>query len=384
MEDINKNDKELNQKLEDINQKMKEVLENSTKEISRKIDIAKQEIKKRIKEKQNFIKQLKEYREIPKISMIDNSEEVLNNIINPILFCLANLEVITEFTLENTNEKRELLKKLIEGNHFVPKFIELMQNMRNNNAINPNYNNVHQYLKNKVNNYMSQSPDSIINSILGLLEKEINLANNTLQNKYPNIIENNFLGTLKTKKNCNKCGIVVEIVEEKKLVIELFLRKPQKAADKKLNSIFLNLLSGRKKNNEKCKYCGEIMFNTFSLSDLKNYLILHLDRKNDPQNLMKLKLSNPLKISAEKNNKECNYQYELISILADINVASFNLNDGQILNINEINKENLKIFFKNFINDKWYKTIKGKTNEFNENNQEIYDCRPNILIYKRI
>ena len=175
MEDINKNDKELNQKLEDINQKMKEVLENSTKEISRKIDIAKQEIKKRINEKQNFIKKLKEFREIPKIHMVINSEEVLNNIINPILFCLANLEVITEFTLENTNEKRELLKKLIEGNHFVPKFIELMQNMRNNNAINPNYNNVHQYLKNKVNNYMSQSPDSIINSILGLLEKEINL-----------------------------------------------------------------------------------------------------------------------------------------------------------------------------------------------------------------
>ena len=384
MEDINKNDKELNQKLEDINQKMKEVLENSTKEISRKIDIAKQEIKKRINEKQNFIKQLKEYREIPKISMIDNSEEVLNSIINPILFCLANLEVITEFTLEKTNEKGELLKKLIGGNCFVPKFIELMHNMRDNNVMNPNYNNIHQYLKNKLNNYMSQSPDSIINSILGLLEKEINLANNTLQNKYPNIIENNFLGTLKTKKNCNKCGIVVEIVEEKKLVIELFLRKPQKAADKTLNSIFLNLLSGRKKNNEKCKYCGEIMFNTFSLSDLKNYLILHLDRKNDPQNLMKLKLSNPLKISAEKNNKECNYQYELISILADINVASINLNDGQILNINEINKENLKIFFKNFINDKWYKTIKGKTNEFNENIQEIYDCKPNILIYKRI
>lgn len=383
MEDII--DKELLQKLEEINKKMDEALQTTSSNIIQKIETTKQQIKKRINEKKNFYKNINEYRDTPNIQIIPISDSILNNLINPTLFVLANLETITEFSLEITNERKELMKHLKGvNNHFLPIFINLMKNMRSKKVVNPDYQYLHQYLIRKVNNYMGQSPSSIIKCIFQLIVYEINLANNYLPNKYPNIIENDFLVTLKTKKNCKNCGITVEIVEENKYIIDLFL-KPEISGDKSLQSIFLKALSGIENNNEKCKYCGNIMSYTKSIGVSKKYLILNIKSIKEPQNLMRLKISDPLIITEEKFNCENKYTYELISVFADLNPNTLNLTDAQILNINEINKNNLKILCKNFINDKWYRIINGKIEEFKGNiKEEINNYKSNALIYKRI
>ena len=100
---------------------------------------------------------------------------------------------------------------------------------------------------------------------------------------------------------------------------------------------------------------------------------------------MRLIISDPLIITEEKFNCENKYTYELISVFADLNPNTLNLTDAQILNINEINKNNLKILCKNFINDKWYRIINGKIEEFKGNiKEEINNYKSNALIYKRI
>ena len=380
-------DKEFLEKLEDINKKMNEALQASSITISQKIETTKQQLKKRINVKKIFYKNIMKYRDIPNIQMVPNYDSILNYLINPTLFVLANLETITEFSLEETNERKELMMQFRGvNNHFLPIFIDLMKNMRSKNVINPEIKYLHQYLMSTVNNYMGQSPASIIKCIFQLIVNEINIANNLLPNKYFNIIENDFLVKLKIKKNCKNCGITTEINEDKdnKFTFDLILNADI-AGEKSLQTILLASLSGEEPSNEKCKYCGNFTYKTKSFGVLKKYLILNIKRMNEPQNLMKLIVSDPLNVTEEKLNSENKYTYELIAIFADLNSNTHNMNDAQILNINEINKNNLKILCKNFINDKWYRVINGKIEEFQGNiKEEIRNYKPNALIYKRI
>ena len=139
------------------------------------------------------------------------------------------------------------------------------------------------------------------------------------------------------------------------------------------------MLSGENET-EKCELCGNLIIKTKSLKNLKKYLIINLDRKNDPQNLMNFIPSNPLIIYETKEdneNKEYKHQYELIACLARIKDPKENNNQN--------NGNNFRIYFKNFINGKFYKTLDGKCEEFKKKIQfEILDDKPQILIYKRI
>lgn len=86
------------------------------------------------------------------------------------------------------------------------------------------------------------------------------------------------------------------------------------------------------------------------------------------ENPIKIKYSTELKLTEEKNDKEYEHEYELILALTDKN--------------NEQN--NYILFFKNFINDKWYKLFNGKNEDIKENiKDEINKTNPNILIYKK-
>jgi len=374
---------ELDNQLEEIiNPKMNEILLKSTDKISLKINETSNLIKKRITSKKIFFQKLSELKDIPSIKLI-NLEPNVNSLINHVLFLFANLEIISEFCFGNANDKKDMLKQLQEGNHhFIIYFIQLMQNMRNKSVINPDYIQMHQYLQYKWNNeYMNQNMKDIINAILIMLEKQINVANEKLQNKYPNIITNNFFVTLVRKKKCHKCKIVINHKEKSTFIIDLYLRKPE-VKDKNqesLHSIFSNLLSGENET-EKCELCGNLIIKTKSLKNLKKYLIINLDRKNDPQNLMNFIPSNPLIIYETKEdneNKEYKHQYELIACLARIKDPKENNNQN--------NGNNFRIYFKNFINGKFYKTLDGKCEEFKEKIQiEILDDKPQILIYKRI
>ena len=372
----NKDDNEIKQKLENINEKIRESLDHISNEVGKKIEAAKQQIKSRVKQKHNFNKILKDYREIPNIQMMPNTQDNFNYIINPILFSLANLEIISQFCLLDDQERKELMKR-IGNEYFITKFIDLMKNMRTNNVPNPNYQLVHQHLRAlNMNDYMNQDPALIINSILIIIQNEINIANN-----YPNIITDYFTNILKISQYCQRCEGVVKISEVHKLVIDLFLREPDVVEDEALQSILQNLLMGGENNPGTCGNCGGATDKTISLGGLKKYLIFNLNRKNDIFRKMKIKCSDPLKLEIKKDNKEYKYEYELITVLADIDIDYY---EPQI-NL-ENNRTKIKVFFKNFINDNYYMKINGKYEAVSQQNfhEEISKHKPNILIYKII
>ena len=384
MED--KND-ELNKKLLLFNKELDEALQNVSNNISQIILNSKNEIKERIEEKKELYKQLIDSRKVPIFKISQDSYVIDNYIINVVLFCLSNLEIITQFTLGK--KKKDLLKNITNKKHFIVFFISLMMDMRSNDVRKLEYNNnIHEYLYERMNIYLNQDPAYIINLILQLLEEGVNLClnNNLDQNK--NIITKNFSVTTKKEKKCNLCGNTKPGVKEKKFVIDLHLRKPDiniqdfqlDDFSEELQSVLGSLLSDEKQGN--CEICQHNMTNITKLSDLNDYLIFNLNRENDPEKKMKLKYKIPLKLNEEKSNRE--YHYELILALVDIDTNIKGKSDPEIKSINTINKEVFQLYFKNFINDKSYRIINGKLEEFNGDiNIEISKHNPNILIYKR-
>jgi hypothetical protein len=111
----------------------------------------------------------------------------------------------------------------------------------------------------------------------------------------------------------------------------------------------------------------------------KKYLIFNINKSEKIKNPIKLIYSNNIELTEEKGGKKCNYEYELVSVLADKKIK---INDNDIIDVNEENKYIL--FFKNYINSKWYKFVNGKQEDILGNlSVEINKRKPNILIYKQ-
>ena len=379
---------ELNQKLEQINKQIDENFDNLSNNVEIKLKTTLIQLKTNIIDKK-YLNKLKTIREIPKIDMIPEliDSDNFNFIINPILFCLATLDIITEFSLKETEDNKKILNIIQGNNSFIDNFISLMKSMREKNFVNPHYKSVHKCLSNIFNNfekYMSQDPEFIIRTILETLQKDIYLVKVNLKEYIPNIITDNFFSEIKKIKKCIKCkSICWERDEEENFVFDLFLREPVEIKEEEsLSSTFSNLLSGENEDKMKCQSCNEELSNTTNFEVLKNYLILNINRDKDPNNEMKLKYSNILNIT---DSTEKEYKFELILALTDIETAKNNLNIEQKKIINKRNKNNFKIFFKNFINNKYYKFINGKFIVENNGNMEdeISQHKPNILIYKK-
>ena len=372
-------------KYEDEENEIKDIFKNMSKNISKKIESSKKEISERMIEKKNFLKKLKDIRDIPNIRIRFNSEINLNYIINPILFCLANLEIFNEFIL--SEKKQEIFSKFQGQNSLTVLFFHLLEEMRKINVISTNEISIHNFLGDKLENYLTQDPGVIIKSILSLIDEEMKLANINIENRFSNLIPNNFSITMKTIKKCNACLHKEEISKEKKYVIDLFLFHTDFNIVEPLQSVFNNLLSENDELNvdKICKMCGYETIIIKEIENLNKYLIINLNREKDPNNTMKLIYSETLNLIEEKEdgtNKK--YQYKLISVLSDINSNITNLAMAQQLSIIQINKISFKIFFRNFINDKWYKILDNETPKLFENiEEEINKFMPNILIYKR-
>lgn len=377
------------QKIELINKQMNDASKNLINNMSKKIEESKSEIKKRILEKKMIMQSYPFKRVVPRFIIIKNSDEVQNFIIDEILFCLANLETIAEFCFEQGNDKQQFLMKFQGLNNFLICFMKLMTEMRDlkdnivgSISIGP----IHSQLKIFLNNYISQDPGFLISKILEKLNEDINLPGNNGNNKYRNLIDKNFSVSLKTKKTCSRCNYSLDILNEKKYVIDLFLKKPENYVNfqEELKSIFKSLLiSGRRNIQErKCVSCGQIMNDEKSIENLKKYLIININREEDPENNMKIDYNNPFILFDEKENKK----YELILALVDLKTNTNQLNENEIININESNKMTFKIYFKNFINGKNYVfSYENKETEIPENlHQAIKGCNPNLLIFKRI
>ena len=372
-------------KYEDDENEINDIFKNMSKNISKKIESSKKEISERMIEKKNFLKKLKDIRDIPNIRIRFNSEINLNYIINPILFCLANLEIFNEFIL--SEKKQEIFSKFQGQNSLTVLFFHLLEEMRKINVISTNEISIHNFLGDKLENYLTQDPGVIIKSILSLIDEEMKLANINIENRFSNLIPNNFSITLKTIKKCNACLHKEEISKEKKYVIDLFLFHTDFNIVEPLQSVFNNLLSENDELNidKLCKRCRYETIIIKEIENLNKYLIINLNREKDPNNTMKLIYSETLNLIEEKEdgtNKK--YQYKLISVLSDINSNITNLAMAQQLSIIQINKISFKIFFRNFINDKWYKILDNEPPKLFENiEEEINKNMPNILIYKR-
>lgn len=371
MEDL---DKELKNKLESISKTIDEKYRNSLNNINEKMN----ELKKYINNNKELIENNR-LNIIPKIRLIPsmaNPNELLNYFINVILFIFANLEITNELCLGD--EYKEILKKLPQKNekYFINLFIDLISNMKRKN-VNIDYQPIHKYLKKELKeNYLNQNPKFLIRKFLIMIENDINKVN-----LLKNIITDNFCFVLKKIKTCNKCKLNILISEEKKISVDLFLKKSVNVKDmpKELKSNLKNLLLEKLDMKLFCPKCNENMDVFMKIEEPKKYLIFNLNRDEKIKNTMKLIYSNNINLTEEKEGKKYKYEYELISALTDKKIK---INDKDIIDINEQNKYIL--FFKNYINNKWYKYINGNQEDFIGNIQdELNSKNPNILIYKQ-
>ena len=365
-----------------INKQIDEQLEKLSKKITDKIELEKQKLKNKIKEKKLLHIKIGKLREIPNIKVRLDLQPNTNYIINPILFCFANLEIFTEFIL--SEEKNEILDQYPDKKNFIRNFNDLMTNIRDKEKNASSCDNVHSYLKTEMKNkYLSQEPNYLINHFLSTLEKEINLAKVNKENEYSNLISDNFSITLKKKKICKICYHEEEISREKKYIIDLFLKKSDIEDGVELQDIFKQLLLTQEDENnlaEICSRCESDVNINKSLENLKKYLIININKIKELDNVINLKYSSPLIL---KGDDDKIYKFELISALCNVNTE--NIEPNELLNIITKNRIDFKLFFKNFINDKLFSIIGSNAEIFKGDIQnDLSNYNPNILIYRRI
>ena len=387
---MNFKDDALDERLNSINQKFIEDIKKLTQKTFEQLEDTKYELTNicslNMQEKKIFFKKFfeKKYNMIPKIQIVpeNNDNNDLNYFINVVLFIFANLENVAQFCLEE--KYKEILKKLDNNNNnnFIVLFIDLIKNMyitKNNNI---NIEPIHNFLKSELNkdfiSYLCQNPSILINKLLEYLYKDIKKTNER------NIIKNNFLSTLKTMKFCTKCKLLIEIQTEKKFVMNLYLKETiNKEIHEEMKSILKPLLLDEQLETKKfpCLTCKQDMTVYRTIENPKNYLIFNIEKSEKLKNPIKMKYSTNLKLTEVKNEKEYEFEYELIMALTDKKTNVLNPKD----NNNIINEQyNCALYFKNFIKDDWHCLINGKYEHFKGNiKNELNEKKPNILIYKK-
>ena len=387
---MNFKDDALDERLNLINQKFIEDMKKLTQKTFEQLEDTKYELTNicslNMQEKKIFFKKFfeKKYNMIPKIQIVpeNNDNNDLNYFINVVLFIFANLENVAQFCLEE--KYKEILKKLDNNNNnnFIVLFIDLIKNMyitKNNNI---NIEPIHNFLKSELNkdfiSYLCQNPSILINKLLEYLYKDIKKTNER------NIIKNNFLSTLKTMKFCTKCKLLIEIQTEKKFVMNLYLKETiNKKIHEEMKSILKPLLLDEQLETKKfpCLTCKQDMTVYRTIENPKNYLIFNIETSEKLKNPIKMKYSTNLKLTEVKNEKEYEFEYELIMALTDKKTNVLNPKD----NNNIINEQyNCALYFKNFIKDDWHCLINGKYEHFKGNiKNELNEKKPNILIYKK-
>ena len=387
---MNFKDDALDERLNSINQKFIEDIKKLTQKTFEQLEDTKYELTNicslNMQEKKIFFKKFfeKKYNMIPKIQIVpeNNNDNGLNYFINVVLFIFANLENLAQFCMEE--KYKEILKKLDNNNNnnFIVLFIDLIKNMyitKNNNI---NIEPIHNFLKSELNkdfiSYFCQNPSILINKLLEYLYKDIKKTNER------NIIKNNFLSTLKTMKFCTKCKLLIEIQTEKKFVMNLYLKETiNKKIHEEMKSILKPLLLDEQLETKKfpCLTCKQDMTVYRTIENPKNYLIFNIETSEKLKNPIKMKYSTNLKLTEVKNEKEYEFEYELIMALTDKKANVLNPKD----NNNIINEQyNCALYFKNFIKDDWHRLINGKYEHFKGNiKNELNEKKPNILIYKK-
>lgn len=410
---------ELQKKIDQFNKEINQIFDEGQKRIFNNIENAKNKFNEIINEKKIINNLLTGKRQKPILQKLDNEpNQTYNSILNPILLLLANLKIITLFALGQEKDAiiikmKNLLLTVTPNNIFLFYFMKLMNEMRDTNIAIPNSKVFHQYLidflKSEKKEYLCQDPGKIINTILIMIDSQIKLLKNIPSihknineydeesvrkyfeertNNNPTFVTTNFSMTLITKEKCAQNH--TKYSYNQIFAIDLFPKRPEveEIVPENLKQVFYFYINDEPKQKEYCQKCKKELQINKNIESLKDYLIININRKEDPENKMKIIYPQLLDISTEKKE----LKYELISILMNINTITANLDREGLKYINRKNKNNYVLFTKNFINKKWYKTTENEQNiEFkgkldNEINK-FEDNRPNplinLLVYKK-
>ena len=410
---------ELQKKIDQFNKEINQIFDEGQKRIFNNIENAKNKFNEIINEKKIINNLLTGKRQKPILQKLDNEpNQTYNSILNPILLLLANLKIITLFALGQEKDAiiikmKNLLLTVTPNNIFLFYFMKLMNEMRDTNIAIPNSKVFHQYLidflKTEKKEYLCQDPGKIINTILIMIDSQIKLLKNIPSihknineydeesvrkyfeertNNNPTFVTTNFSMTLITKKKCAQNH--TKYSYNQIFAIDLFPKRPEveEIVPENLKQVFYFYINDEPKQKEYCQKCKKELQINKNIESLKDYLIININRKEDPENKMKIIYPQLLDISTEKKE----LKYELISVLMNINTITANLDREGLKYINRKNKNNYVLFTKNFINKKWYKTTENEQNiEFkgkldNEINK-FEDNRPNplinLLVYKK-
>jgi hypothetical protein len=410
---------ELQKKIDQFNKEINQIFDEGQKRIFNNIENAKNKFNEIINEKKIINNLLTGKRQKPILQKLDNEpNQTYNSILNPILLLLANLKIITLFALGQEKDAiiikmKNLLLTVTPNNIFLFYFMKLMNEMRDTNIAIPNSKVFHQYLidflKSEKKEYLCQDPGKIINTILIMIDSQIKLLKNIPSihknineydeesvrkyfeertNNNPTFVTTNFSMTLITKKKCAQNH--TKYSYNQIFAIDLFPKRPEveEIVPENLKQVFYFYINDEPKQKEYCQKCKKELQINKNIESLKDYLIININRKEDPENKMKIIYPQLLEISTDKKE----LKYELISVLMNINTITANLDREGLKYINRKNKNNYVLFTKNFINKKWYKTTENEQNiEFkgkldNEINK-FEDNRPNplinLLVYKK-
>ena len=373
-------------------------LETEYKKYDKKIKDFTEEINDKMNQTTNLLK-IEKVLEKKKTSQNLVNIKDSNSLINPILICLSNIKPLVYFCLSLKDSN--ILKKINEKNkdNFISSFVNLINSLWiENKEYEPI--EIHFILKQLMNeDYESPDPGLIISFILSKLSEELNYEKkNNIQNinindyklnevnkYYDDFYKNNkneisdiFFINYKITKKCPACKLEKSCYEQKPIV-NLYIEELRKSISEQFNRNKSNLELSLKENllfllnndsednyiKEECMICSkekEFKINNYIENINNKILIINLNREQDPRHSTCFDYEEKIKFK-DFNNVE----YELICVLI------------QKLN----NNENILVYFKSFIDKKWY--LYQNEQMIQQNNKSMfnqYDAQ--ILIYQKV
>ena len=344
-----------------------DLLQKTLAEINNEIDSEFNKLEKKLAKIQEYLYQTKKNFPIinifPKFeSMLNPNQKDINHIINVILFILSNIKIFNEISLSGETVDNLNLQPHQNEKDFTKLFINLIKKMRDPQCNNVDYVPIHKYLKEELKEaeYYSKDPSKLFKLIFEMIKSDLKPAKNI-----DRIMEDNFTTNSKIKKKCENgdCEKTRIISERESTVIDLYLSKPEflNTRNELQPELLKNLLLSEiyKYRTEICENCHFDM-RFYGIIEPKTYLFININRESYPNYEMRLLYPLSLKINCE--------DYVLISALTTENSKYI-------------------LFYKNYINDKWYKIVDGKEDNIPDNSDMeniISDNYPNILIYKKL
>ena len=342
-----------------------DLLQKTLAEINNEIDSEFNELEKKLAKIQEYLYQTK--KNFPIINIFPKFESMLNpnqknHIINVILFILSNIKIFNEISLSGETVENLNLQPHQNEKDFTKLFINLIKQLRDPQCNNVDYVPIHKYLKEELKEaeYYSKDPSKLFKLIFEMIKSDLKPAKNI-----DRIMEDNFTTNSKIIKMCENsdCKKTRIISERESTVIDLYLSKPEflNTRNELQPELLKNLLLSEiyKYRTEICENCHFDM-RFYGIIEPKTYLFININRESYPNYEMRLLYPLSLKINCE--------DYVLISALTTENSKYI-------------------LFYKNYINDKWYKIVDGKEDNIPDNSDMeniISDNYPNILIYKKL